>query len=191
MASGEPTKLTCESNAAPRLPIKWFKNGEGISDENYEIKARFDEGSSSLHFASVNKADAGKYTCCVVLDNGECQLTSKETSLYATKATWLVRPESMVTGKPGQDVQIHCKSNDDALTSTVWTHDGENAFKLEPNLRFDDRVYVDTNGTLFINQVKETDSGKYICSYDGHRAESTLTVLCKYEILSYTRLTVF
>ena len=186
VASGEPTKLTCESNAAPRLPIKWFKNDKEISDENYEIKARFDEGSSSLHFASVNKDnDAGEYTCCVVLDNGECQLTSKATTLLVDRATWLVRPESMVTGKPGQDVQIHCRPNSDVLI--VWSHDAENAFKLEPSSRFDDRVYVDTNGTLFINQVKETDSGKYICSYDGHRAESTLTVLCEYVTISYTQ----
>lgn len=181
VASGEPAKLTCESNVVPRSAINWFKNGMDLiaDDSNYEIRARFDEGSSSLHFNSVDIDDAGEYTCCNADQFNDCQLTSKAVTLEVTRARWIVRPESMVTGKPGQDVSIHCQPND-VDSDVQWLHNGHRSFELGLNSRFDDRIYVDSNGTLFINDVKESDAGKYECIYGKFRAESTLTVLCKF-----------
>lgn len=59
---GNPAKFECETEDAPNVSFKWFKDGHPIKDgDKYRIISRF--STSSLEILRPTKEDGGGYTC--------------------------------------------------------------------------------------------------------------------------------
>lgn len=59
---GNNVKFECETEDAPNVSFKWFKDGKPIKEgDRYRIISRF--SSSSLELLSSTKDDSGEYTC--------------------------------------------------------------------------------------------------------------------------------
>lgn len=60
--AGNPAKFECETEDAPNVSFKWFKDGHQIKEsDKYRIISRF--STSSLELLNPNKDDSGEYTC--------------------------------------------------------------------------------------------------------------------------------
>uniref|UniRef100_A0A3Q3GT30 Ig-like domain-containing protein n=1 Tax=Labrus bergylta TaxID=56723 RepID=A0A3Q3GT30_9LABR len=59
---GGSAKFECETEDAPNVSFKWFKDGHPIKEgDKYRIISRF--STASLELLSPNKDDSGEYTC--------------------------------------------------------------------------------------------------------------------------------
>uniref|UniRef100_A0A3P8SWL7 Ig-like domain-containing protein n=1 Tax=Amphiprion percula TaxID=161767 RepID=A0A3P8SWL7_AMPPE len=59
---GSMAKFDCETEDAPNVSFKWFKDGHPIKEgDKYRIISRF--STSSLEVLSPSKDDSGEYTC--------------------------------------------------------------------------------------------------------------------------------
>lgn len=59
---GNTAKFECETEDAPNVSFKWFKDGHPIKEgDKYRIISRF--STSSLELLRPNKDDSGEYTC--------------------------------------------------------------------------------------------------------------------------------
>lgn len=84
---GNTAKFECETEDAPNVSFKWFKDGNSIKQgEKYRIISRF--STSSLELLSPNKDDSGEYTCKASNQHGgeECSaslsVTGKTNARY-------------------------------------------------------------------------------------------------------------
>lgn len=70
---GTTAKFECETEDAPNVSFKWFKDGNPIKEgEKYRIISRF--STSCLELLSPIKEDSGEYTCKATNQHGsdEC-----------------------------------------------------------------------------------------------------------------------
>lgn len=59
---GNIAKFECETEDAPNVSFKWFKDGHSIKEgDKYRIISRF--STSCLELLSPTKDDSGEYTC--------------------------------------------------------------------------------------------------------------------------------
>ena len=59
---GNSAKFECETEDAPNVSFKWFKDGNPIKEgDKYRIISRF--SISSLELLTPTKDDSGEYTC--------------------------------------------------------------------------------------------------------------------------------
>lgn len=59
---GSSAKFECETEEAPNVSFKWFKDGNQLKEgDKYRIISRF--SCSALELLMPNKDDSGEYTC--------------------------------------------------------------------------------------------------------------------------------
>lgn len=87
MNIGSSAKFECETEDAPNVSFKWFKDGHPIKEgEKYRIISRF--SSSSLELLRTTKDDSGEYTCKASNQHGsdECSaslsVTGKSSAFF-------------------------------------------------------------------------------------------------------------
>lgn len=90
---GSSAKFECETEDAPNVSFKWFKDGHPIKEgEKYRIISRF--SSSSLELLRTTKDDSGEYTCKASNQHGsdECSASlsvTGESSAFFLLLGWL------------------------------------------------------------------------------------------------------
>lgn len=84
---GNTAKFECETEDAPNVSFKWFKDGHPIKEgEKFRIISRY--STSSLEFLSPTKDDSGEYACQATNQHGsdECSaslsVTGKSTTCF-------------------------------------------------------------------------------------------------------------
>lgn len=81
---GNTAKFECETEEAPNVSFKWFKDGNPIKDgERHRIISRF--STSCLELLSPTKDDSGEYTCRASNQHGtdECSASLSVTGMSA------------------------------------------------------------------------------------------------------------
>lgn len=81
---GNLAKFECETEEAPNVSFKWFKDGNPIKDgERQRIISRF--STSCLELLSPTKDDSGEYTCRATNQHGtdECSASLNITGTSA------------------------------------------------------------------------------------------------------------
>lgn len=97
---GNTAKFECETEDAPNVNFKWFKDGHPIKEgDKCRIISRF--STSSLELLSPNKDDSGEYTCKAANQYGsdECaaslSVTGKSIACFLL-FRWLILELSLV-----------------------------------------------------------------------------------------------
>lgn len=87
--TGNLAKFECETEDAPNVSFKWFKDGQPIKEgDKYRILSRF--RTSSLELLSPNREASGQYSCKATNQHGsdECSASLKVTG--KSKARFLL-----------------------------------------------------------------------------------------------------
>ncbi|KAK6966048.1 basement membrane-specific heparan sulfate proteoglycan core protein, partial [Biomphalaria glabrata] len=160
------TTITVEEGR--RLYIECVASGEPAPDVFWRSETRrrsdvlpddvTENGRSRLAFDSVQKSDAGRYTCVARNELGETKETvevivndasgSPETDLS------IVGP-SRLTYTVGQSIELTCLSKDLPNAQITWRR--PNRQPLPPGSRV-------SNGVLYIPRITPEYAGEYICS---------------------------
>ena len=91
---GDNAKFECDTEDAPNINFKWFKDGNPIKDgDRCRIISRFNV--SSLELISPTKADSGEYCCKASNQHGSdsCSATLNVTGKRTT--AWSSNPLSV------------------------------------------------------------------------------------------------
>lgn len=73
--TGNSAKFECETEDAPNVSFRWFKDGNPIKEgEKYRIISRF--SSSCLELLTPTKEDGGEYACKATNQHGSDQCSA-------------------------------------------------------------------------------------------------------------------
>ncbi|XP_052744510.1 hemicentin-1 [Bicyclus anynana] len=145
---GQLVELPCSAQGFPLPQIKWFQNGEVITESRKYI----DE--YGLRFVA-NATDFGVYTCDASNDYGSA-------SINYTVMIWVtphIEPplEVFEEIQYGANVSIECNAVGFPIPNITWMF-GDEVLINSTNLRFND------SGNLSIVNVSVKNEGPYICA---------------------------
>lgn len=151
--------LRCNIDGHPRPTNRWFKDGTQITEKNYKINNK--ERSVTLLNASPD--DNGLYHCCAKNAAGQVCSSDNFTLNIIDKSfpQPLVKPEDLVVMK-NEEAVFHCQFTAEPMPAVEWYHENE----LVANKS---RVFILSNGSLLITQVKQRNTGLYKCVAQGPR----------------------
>uniref|UniRef100_A0A6J0V971 Contactin-3 isoform X1 n=2 Tax=Pogona vitticeps TaxID=103695 RepID=A0A6J0V971_9SAUR len=154
---GSTAHFECKPRASPKATITWKKGGE-LLQENERISLLKD---GSLRIASVNKSDAGSYTCLAENQFGKA---SSSTSLLVTEPTRITLAPSNMDVTVGESVILLCQVQHDPLldVSFTWYFNGALTDFRKDASHFE-RVGGSASGDLMIRNIQLKHSGKYVC----------------------------
>jgi hypothetical protein len=144
--------LDCVVQANPQIiSLEWFKDKYLISNTNkYQILA-----NNSLLIRNVRKSDAGNYYC-------SCNNTIKKSVSSVINLDVLESNSIEIT-------TLYTSSAEDSFVLSCNRHmDGQNTvnqvnwYKLNKRLP-ENRVLIDSNGSLHLKNLRSSDSGFYFC----------------------------
>ncbi|KAJ3592471.1 hypothetical protein NHX12_007598 [Muraenolepis orangiensis] len=134
---GNRAKFECETEDAPNVNFKWFKEGKPIKDgDKCRILSRFNV--SSLELLSPTKVDSGEYSCKASNHHGSdsCSTTltvtaanSAGTATCSTELSVITEPSfvvplSSVAAVVGEPLHLEAQVDEDTGVTIIWTKDG-------------------------------------------------------------------
>lgn len=151
--SSVPVTLRCHIDGHPRPTCHWFKDGVKLTEKTHQINNK--ERTLSLKSASVE--DNGLYYCCAKNAAGHVCSNSNFTLNIIDKSVPrpVVSPEDQVVLR-NEEAMFHCQFTAVPPPTLQWFHENE----LIVNKT---RVFLMSNGSLWISQVKPRNTGKYRC----------------------------
>uniref|UniRef100_T1JDC0 Roundabout n=1 Tax=Strigamia maritima TaxID=126957 RepID=T1JDC0_STRMM len=162
VAKNEPAMLNCQADGKQPVTIEWYKDGELVRTHPADPKShRVLLPSGSLFFLKVvqgkKEQDAGTYWCVARNDGGH--VFSKNATLEIA----VLRDDFRLSPK-----NLHVSVGDTAILECVPPRGHpEPSVKWKKNndlLVFPiNRMQIEENGNLVINDVRQGDSGRYFC----------------------------
>ncbi|KFM73053.1 Hemicentin-1, partial [Stegodyphus mimosarum] len=163
---GDMLSLHCEASGHPIPSITWLLNNTQVTGSVHSILGR-----SKLHIQNVSKEDEGTYICLAQNAAGE----RKAAAAVRVRAPPVVLDSSGVKSvQVKETVILDCLVKGDPSPNIIWIKNGQ---KLELN----HRIQIMMNGSLFIYNSSDQDSGHYKCiaSNDFGSAERTAELIVR------------
>ncbi|XP_035222665.1 hemicentin-1-like isoform X3 [Stegodyphus dumicola] len=163
---GDILSLHCEASGHPIPSITWLLNNTQVTGSVHSIFGR-----SKLHIQNVSKEDEGTYICLAQNAAGE----RKAAAAVRVRAPPIILDSSGVKSVQVKEaVILDCLVKGDPSPNIIWIKNGQ---RLELN----HRIQVMMNGSLFIYNSSDQDSGHYKCiaSNDFGSAERTAELIVK------------
>ncbi|XP_063073732.1 neuronal cell adhesion molecule a [Engraulis encrasicolus] len=166
--TNSPAHLECNTFGSPIPSIKWFKdNVEVVHGEPYVLHP-----NGTLEVLVAQPSYSGRYTCIATNTLGR-----KENHVYleVKEPTRIVTQLLYKVVERGRKAVFECKVKHDPtlIPTMIWLKDDQ-------DLPDDDRFVISAD-SLIINEVTETDEGRYTCimntTLDQDSASATLTVV--------------
>ncbi|KAJ8285013.1 hypothetical protein COCON_G00038630 [Conger conger] len=169
--SSAPITLRCHIDGHPRPTCQWFKDGVRLTERSHVINNK--ERTVTLKSASPD--DNGLYYCCAKNAVGHV-CSSHNFTLNIIDKSYprpVISPMDQVVLR-NEEAVFHCQFTAEPPPTVEWYHDNE----LLTNKT---RLFVLSNGTLQITQVKVRTTGLYKCVARGPRGppvtlEATLRI---------------
>ncbi|KAA0712546.1 Inactive tyrosine-protein kinase 7 [Triplophysa tibetana] len=151
--------LRCNIDGHPRPTNRWYKDRNSLTEKSYKINNK----ERTLTLPSVSPDDNGLYHCCAKNTAGQVCSSDNFTLNIIDKSfpQALVKPESLVVLK-NEEAFFNCQFTAEPQPSVEWYHDNE----LLSNKT---RIFILSNGSLFLSQVKQRNTGVYRCVAQGPR----------------------
>ncbi|KAM7409061.1 hypothetical protein PAMA_002664 [Pampus argenteus] len=151
--SSAPVTLRCHIDGHPRPTCQWFKDGLKLTEKSHQINNK----ERTLTLKSASQDDNGLYYCCAKNAAGHVCSNSNFTLNIIDKSIPrpVVTPEDQVVLRNDEAV-FHCQFTAVPPPTVEWYHENE----LLVNKT---RVFMLSNGTLLITQVKHKNTGAYKC----------------------------
>ncbi|AWP14284.1 putative inactive tyrosine-protein kinase 7 [Scophthalmus maximus] len=157
--SSAPVTLRCHIDGHPRPTCQWFKDGVKLTEKSHQINNK----ERTLTFKSASPDDNGLYYCCAKNAAGHVCSNSNFTLNIIDKSfpRPVVTPEDQVVLR-NEEAMFHCQFTAVPAPTLEWYHENE-------LLANKSRVFLLSNGTLLITQVKNRNTGTYKCVGRGLR----------------------
>lgn len=157
--SSAPVTLRCHIDGHPRPTCQWFKDGVKLTEKSHQINNK----ERTLTFKSATPDDNGLYYCCAKNAAGHVCSNSNFTLNIIDKSfpRPVVTPEDQVVLK-NEEAIFHCQFTAVPAPTLEWYHENELIVNKS-------RVFLLSNGSLLITQVKPRNTGNYKCVGRGLR----------------------
>ncbi|XP_037546442.1 inactive tyrosine-protein kinase 7a [Nematolebias whitei] len=157
--SSSPVTLRCHIDGHPRPTCQWFKDGVKLTELSHQINNK----ERTLTMTSSSPDDNGLYYCCAKNAVGHVCSSSNFTLNIIDKSVPrpVVAPEDQVVLR-NEEAMFHCQFTADPDPTVEWYHENELLVNKS-------RVFLLSNGTLMITQVKPRNTGNYKCVGRGLR----------------------
>ncbi|XP_067138815.1 cell adhesion molecule Dscam1-like isoform X2 [Centruroides vittatus] len=161
LREGQRSSVSCTVGSGD-LPIKirWFKDGQPIPDHKGIRVNEVADYSSTLLFESLGLDHRGNYTCIASNEAGTVSHTAS--MVIHVPPRWVIEPSDASVVK-GKSVVIDCQAEGFPQPRVRWTKaDGDSPRDFK-SIVSSPHLQVFENGSLAIHDVKEIDSGYYLC----------------------------
>ncbi|XP_055948498.1 hemicentin-1-like isoform X2 [Argiope bruennichi] len=145
---GDTLSLTCEASGYPFPSITWLLNNTQVTGS---VHSAF--GRSRLLVENAGKEDEGTYICLAQNAAGERKAAA---AVRVRTPPVIVDSSGVKSVKLKDTVILDCVVKGDPLPNIIWIKNGQ---RVELN----HRVQLITNGSLFIYNSTDQDSGQYKC----------------------------
>ncbi|GBL76508.1 Hemicentin-1 [Araneus ventricosus] len=136
----------------------WKKDGKSIKDiPNVNVDIQRDY--SALTIGPAQPENVGNYTCTA--ENKFGRDSTHGTLMLRAPPVWIIEP-SDANVAAGDNLQLHCFADGHPKPSIFWEFKSSNGeiYKIKE----DGNVQILNNGTLQIANIREQNSGTYICT---------------------------
>ncbi|XP_076363657.1 cell adhesion molecule DSCAM-like [Tachypleus tridentatus] len=143
------------------LPVTftWKKDGKPLSTNERVTVSSLDAFSSNLRIKKIQSEDIANYTCTATNSAGSDNFTAA--LIVRAPPFWKQQPENLVQAVLGTRTLIACSVGGYPAPRITWKIKGHSSSTTPVTRSY--KMKVLDNGTLLINDVKETDSGTYLC----------------------------
>ncbi|XP_076879455.1 inactive tyrosine-protein kinase 7a isoform X2 [Brachyhypopomus gauderio] len=157
--SSSPVTLRCNIDGHPRPTSRWYRDGQLLSEKNHKWSSK----DRSLSLPRAGPDHNGNYYCCGKNAAGHVCSTTNFTLNIIDKSfpRAVVKPQDVVVQK-NEEAHFHCQFTAEPPPTVEWYHENE----LVSNKS---RLFLLSNGSLFISQVKPRYTGRYRCVAQGLR----------------------
>ncbi|XP_054654597.1 inactive tyrosine-protein kinase 7 [Dunckerocampus dactyliophorus] len=151
--SSAPVTLRCHIDGHPRPTCQWFKDGVKLTEKSHQINNK----ERTLTFKSATPDDNGLFYCCAKNAAGHVCSNSNFTLNIIDKSfpRPVVTPEDQVVLR-NEEAVFHCQFTAVPPPTLEWYHENELLVNKS-------RVFLLSNGSLLITQVKPRNTGLYKC----------------------------
>ncbi|KAF7703006.1 hypothetical protein HF521_022013 [Silurus meridionalis] len=155
--SSSPVILLCNLDGHPRPTNRWYRDGVLLAEKSHKINNK----ERTLTLPSASPEDNGAYYCCAKNAAGQVCSSSNFTLNIIDKSypQPVVKPEDLVVLR-NEEAYFHCQFTAEPQPTVEWFHDNEPIANKS-------RVFLLNNGSLFISQVKQRNTGRYRCVAQG------------------------
>ncbi|KAJ8348887.1 hypothetical protein SKAU_G00274760 [Synaphobranchus kaupii] len=159
---GHPMNLDCVAQGKPQAQISWIlPDGKlawsrGLPDNTVSILT-----NGTLRIEAANLSSKGQYKCIASSTAGADTVTYHIRVVVSSPTIDEEATEDIVLAT-GSDAYIPCTAKGKPKPTIQWTIPDEEKSEAFPFVR--GRISVFSNGTLFVRNISQTDSGTYRCS---------------------------
>uniref|UniRef100_A0A9J8AV57 Protein tyrosine kinase 7a n=1 Tax=Cyprinus carpio carpio TaxID=630221 RepID=A0A9J8AV57_CYPCA len=165
--SSSQVVLRCNIDGHPRPTNRWHKDETPLSEKSYKINNK----DRTLTLPNASPDDNGVYYCCAKNAAGHVCSNDNFTLNIIDKSfpQPVVKPEDLVVMK-NEEALFHCQFTAEPPPTVEWYHDNELVANKNSNpIHLLHRKCIFYNGSLFITQVKQRNTGLYKCVAQGPR----------------------
>lgn len=164
---GEEALFECSALGHPEPILKWFRDNIILQESENII---FSKMNQKLKIASVTSNDEGVYQCRAENSEGVVEASAELTvdGLEIIVPHIFLKPEDTDAFKE-TSVQLPCEFESEPPALIEWRKDGS---RITPN----NRISISIIGSLIINNVSISDSGRYECSVFNEYGRDTVSV---------------
>lgn len=158
---GERVNLECQAQGLPRPRISWALPNQTVVQAVSTREQRlmlFSNGT--LHMKQTSYPDSGIYKCIASNVAGAATISVR---LHVTALPPIIKQQRQEnhTISEGQTMYIHCSAKGAPYPAIRWiTFSG---IQIRPSQFINGNLFVFPNGTLYIRNPTEKDSGTYEC----------------------------
>ncbi|XP_063772146.1 immunoglobulin superfamily member 10 [Pseudophryne corroboree] len=159
--SGNTVSVKCQAEGRPFPTITWILANETIASEKSDNDHKvFVQPDGTLTIRDVTLYDRGIYKCLATNIAGADTFTVKIQVIAAPPIILEDKRQTLVV-HPGENVKLHCTAKGNPHPRVYWVaFDGT---KVKPLHYVNSKLFLFSNGTLYIRQVDATDNGNYEC----------------------------
>ncbi|XP_069583600.1 immunoglobulin superfamily member 10 [Ranitomeya imitator] len=159
--SGTTVSIKCQAEGRPFPTITWILANETIASEKSDsVHKVFVLSDGTLTIMEVTIYDRGIYKCIATNTAGSDTFTVKVQVIAAPPAI-LEDKRQTVLALPGENVKLHCTAKGNPQPSVHWVaFDGT---KVKPLHYVNEKLFLFSNGTLYIRNAASSDNGNYEC----------------------------
>ncbi|XP_067407114.1 immunoglobulin superfamily member 10 [Emydura macquarii macquarii] len=159
--SGNPVALKCRAEGRPIPTISWIlANKTHVSESSPGSKQVSVQPDGTLIIKEVTVYDRGLYICMVSNPAGTDTLTVKLQVIVAPPII-LEEKRQYISGIMGVSLQLPCTAKGKPHPSVHWVlFDGT---VVKPLHFVNAKLFLFSNGTLYIRNIAPSDSGNYEC----------------------------
>ncbi|NWS49913.1 PXDN protein, partial [Probosciger aterrimus] len=156
VTSGNTVYFTCRAEGNPKPEIIWLRNNNELSMKEDSRLNLLDDGT--LMIQNTKETDQGIYQCMAKNVAGEVK-TQEVTLRYfesPARPSFVIHPQNTEV-LVGESVTLECSATGHPQPRITWTKADRTPLPVDP------RITITPSGGLYIQNVKQEDSGEYTC----------------------------